>query len=83
MLLHRYDTVIGGGNCAVVDTFWQTETGGHVVTPMPAAHTVKPGAACYPFFGIDLAVRPGKGVLLWGAKGGEQEGGARGGGAPR
>jgi acetyl-CoA synthetase len=47
-----YHTVFGGGHCPIVDTWWQTETGGHMMTPLPYATAAKPGAACHPFFGI-------------------------------
>ncbi|XP_041356714.1 acetyl-coenzyme A synthetase, cytoplasmic-like isoform X2 [Gigantopelta aegis] len=47
-----YHRVVGNEKCAVVDTFWQTETGGHVLTPLPGAIPTKPGSACVPFFGI-------------------------------
>lgn len=47
-----YHTVFGGGRCPVVDTWWQTETGGHMMTPLPYATAAKPGAACHPCFGI-------------------------------
>ncbi len=49
---HWYNDVVGKGNCPIVDTWWQTETGGHLLTPLPGAHTLKPGAAMKPFFGI-------------------------------
>ncbi len=44
--------VIGKGNCPIVDTWWQTETGGHLIAPMPGAHSLKPGSAVNPFFGV-------------------------------
>ena len=47
-----YNDVVGKGNCPIVDTWWQTETGGHLMTPLPGAHATKPGAAMKPFFGI-------------------------------
>lgn len=47
-----YHTVFGHGNCPIVDTWWQTETGGHMMTPLPYATKAKPGSACTPFFGI-------------------------------
>jgi acetyl-CoA synthetase len=47
-----YNEVIGGGRCPIVDTWWQTETGGHLMTPLPGAHAMKPGSAMKPFFGI-------------------------------
>jgi len=51
-----YHKIIGGGRCPIVDTFWQTETGGHVITPLPGATTTTPGSCTRPFFGIDAAV---------------------------
>ncbi len=47
-----YYEVVGKGNCPIVDTWWQTETGGHLLTPLPGAHALKPGSAMKPFFGI-------------------------------
>ncbi|WP_299849837.1 acetate--CoA ligase [uncultured Roseovarius sp.] len=47
-----YNTVVGKGRCPIVDTWWQTETGGHLLTPLPGATTLKPGSAQQPFFGI-------------------------------
>uniref|UniRef100_A0A8C2I121 acetate--CoA ligase n=1 Tax=Cyprinus carpio TaxID=7962 RepID=A0A8C2I121_CYPCA len=47
-----YYSVVGEKRCPVVDTFWQTETGGHVLTPLPAATPMKPGSATFPFFGV-------------------------------
>jgi acetyl-CoA synthetase len=51
-----YDTHVGKGRCPIVDTFWQTETGGHLITPLPGAHAAKPGAAMAPFFGVEPVV---------------------------
>ena len=51
-----YNDVVGKGNCPIVDTWWQTETGGHLMTPLPGAHATKPGAAMKPFFGIKPVV---------------------------
>ncbi|MBN3325125.1 ACSA protein, partial [Atractosteus spatula] len=51
-----YYTVVGEQRCPVVDTFWQTETGGHVLTPLPAATPTKPGSATFPFFGVVPAI---------------------------
>ncbi len=51
-----YHNVVGGGNVPIVDTWWQTETGGHLLTPLPGAHDLKPGAAMKPFFGITPVV---------------------------
>jgi len=47
-----YDEVVGGGKVPIVDTWWQTETGGHLLTPLPGATATKPGSATLPFFGI-------------------------------
>ena len=51
-----YHKVIGGGRCPIVDTWWQTETGSIMITPLPGATPTKPGSATLPFFGIDAAV---------------------------
>ena len=51
-----YHTVIGGGRCPIVDTWWQTETGAIMITPLPGATPLKPGTATLPFFGVDAAV---------------------------
>ncbi len=48
-----YHDLIGGGNCPIVDTYWQTETGGFLITPLPGAMKTKPGSATFPFFGIE------------------------------
>lgn len=53
---------IGGENCPIVDTFWQTETGGHVITPLPGATPLVPGSCTLPFPGIEAAVVDEKGV---------------------
>jgi acetyl-CoA synthetase len=47
-----YNEVVGKGRCPIVDTFWQTETGGHLITPLPGAIPAKPGSATKPFFGV-------------------------------
>ncbi len=47
-----YNEVVGKGNCPIVDTWWQTETGGHMITPLPGATAAKPGSATTPFFGV-------------------------------
>ncbi|MDQ6971568.1 MAG: acetate--CoA ligase, partial [Mariprofundaceae bacterium] len=47
-----YHKVIGGERCPIVDTWWQTETGGHMISPLPFATTTKPGSACFPLPGI-------------------------------
>ena len=51
-----YRTVIGGERCPIVDTWWQTETGAIMITPLPGAIPTKPGSATLPFFGVDAAV---------------------------
>ena len=47
-----YNEIIGKGKCPIVDTWWQTETGGILISPMPGAFPTKPGSATFPFFGI-------------------------------
>ncbi len=61
---------VGGSRCPIVDTFWQTETGGHVITPMPGATALVPGSCTLPFPGIDIDVvdETGKAVP-WGTGG--------------
>jgi len=51
-----YYRVIGKEKCPIVDTWWQTETGGILITPLPGAHVLKPGSACRPFFGVEPVV---------------------------
>jgi acetyl-CoA synthetase len=51
-----YYNVLGKGRCPVIDTYWQTETGGHVLTPMPGVAPLKPGFCSFPFFGIDPVI---------------------------
>ena len=51
-----YYEKVGRGRCPIVDTWWQTETGGILITPLPAAHTLKPGSASRPFFGVEPVV---------------------------
>ncbi|MHC4120548.1 MAG: acetate--CoA ligase [Planctomycetota bacterium] len=51
-----YYEKIGRNNCPIVDTWWQTETGGFMITPLPGAHTLKPGSASRPFFGVEAVV---------------------------
>ncbi|WP_371157329.1 acetate--CoA ligase [Jannaschia sp. 2305UL9-9] len=51
-----YNDVIGGGRCPIVDTWWQTETGGHLLTPLPGATPTKPGSATLPFFGVQPVI---------------------------
>ena len=61
-----YFNVIGEKRCPVVDTWWQTETGGHMITPMPYATPLKPGSASKPFFGVEPQVLSEKGEVLEG-----------------
>jgi len=62
-----YNDIVGGGKCPIVDTWWQTETGGHLMTPLPGAHSMKPGAAMKPFFGIQpVVLDPQSGVEIEG-----------------
>ncbi len=51
-----YYNVVGEGRCAIVDTYWQTETGGHMITPLPGAIAMKPGSGTVPFFGVEPVV---------------------------
>ena len=56
-----YSKTIGGGRCPIVDTWWQTETGSILITPLPGAIPTKPGSATLPFFGVDAAVVDARG----------------------
>eukprot|EP01097_Dermamoeba_algensis_P010367 TRINITY_DN761_c0_g4_i1.p1 TRINITY_DN761_c0_g4~~TRINITY_DN761_c0_g4_i1.p1 ORF type:complete len:543 (+),score=58.09 TRINITY_DN761_c0_g4_i1:69-1697(+) len=51
-----YHDIVGEKKCTIVDTYWQTETGGHILTPLPGVHDLKPGSAVAPFFGINVDV---------------------------
>ena len=51
-----YHNIVGEGRCPIVDTWWQTETGGILMTPLPAATPLKPGSATFPFFGIEPVI---------------------------
>ncbi|MGO4682473.1 acetate--CoA ligase [Hyphomicrobium sp. 2TAF46] len=62
-----YHNVVGDGRCPIVDTWWQTETGGILITPLPGATDLKPGSATKPFFGIRPALVDEKGQFLGGA----------------
>jgi acetyl-CoA synthetase len=62
-----YHRVVGDGRCPVVDTWWQTETGGILITPLPGATKLKPGSATRPFFGIRPEVVDADGKVLEGA----------------
>jgi acetyl-CoA synthetase len=62
-----YYRVVGHNNCPIVDTWWQTETGGHMMTPLPGAHATKPGAAMKPFFGVQpVVLEPTSGAEIQG-----------------
>jgi acetyl-CoA synthetase len=61
-----YHDVVGDGRCAVVDTWWQTETGGILITPLPGATPAKPGSATLPFFGVEPVVVDDEGHRLEG-----------------
>ena len=61
-----YDRNIGKGRCPIVDTWWQTETGGILITPLPGAIPTKPGSATLPFFGVKPVVLNDRGELLEG-----------------
>ena len=61
-----YYKVIGDSRCPIVDTWWQTETGAHMITPLPGAMALKPGSASLPFFGVDLALLTEQGVEIEG-----------------
>ena len=62
-----YHTVVGDGRCPIVDTWWQTETGGILITPLPGATALKPGSATRPFFGVQPELVDNEGAALEGA----------------
>jgi acetyl-CoA synthetase len=62
-----YYNVVGEGRCPIVDTWWQTETGGILITPLPGATDLKPGSATRPFFGVQPAIVDPDGNILEGA----------------
>jgi acetyl-CoA synthetase len=62
-----YHRVVGDGRCPIVDTWWQTETGGILISPLPAAIPQKPGSATKPFFGVRPALVDTQGAILQGA----------------
>ncbi|MEP0521646.1 MAG: acetate--CoA ligase [Hyphomicrobiales bacterium] len=62
-----YDEVVGKGRCPIVDTWWQTETGGILITPLPGATDTKPGSATRPFFGVQPIILNDQGEILDGA----------------
>jgi acetyl-CoA synthetase len=62
-----YHRVVGDGRCPIVDTYWQTETGGILISPLPGAVDLKPGSATKPFFGVRPALVDANGAILEGA----------------
>ncbi len=62
-----YHNVVGDGRCPIVDTWWQTETGGILIAPLPGATALKPGSATLPFFGVKPVMVDAEGKLLEGA----------------
>ncbi|MBX3445500.1 MAG: acetate--CoA ligase [Parvibaculaceae bacterium] len=62
-----YHRVVGDGRCPIVDTWWQTETGGILISPLPGATALKPGSATNPFFGVKPVVVDAEGRVLEGA----------------
>jgi acetyl-CoA synthetase len=62
-----YHKIVGDGRCPIMDTWWQTETGGHMITPLPGAIALKPGSATLPFFGIKPVIVDAEGKVLEGA----------------
>jgi acetyl-CoA synthetase len=62
-----YHEVVGDGRCPIIDTWWQTETGAHMITPLPGATPLKPGSATFPFFGVELALLNEDGSEIEGA----------------
>ncbi len=65
-----YYRVVGESRCPIVDTWWQTETGGIMITPLPGATDLKPGSATRPFFGVELALMDSEGQELEGVAAG-------------
>lgn len=61
-----YHDVVGDGRCAVLDTWWQTETGGHLITPIAGITPTKAGSACLPFYGIQPALYDASGTKIEG-----------------
>jgi acetyl-CoA synthetase len=62
--------MVGGKRCPIIDTWWQTETGGIMITPLPGAIDLKPGMACVPFFGVEPLLLDNDGNILEGATSG-------------
>lgn len=65
-----YNNVVGDGKCPIVDTWWQTETGGIMISPLPGATDLKPGSATKPLFGVELELVDADGKTLEGAASG-------------
>ncbi|MDG1034517.1 MAG: acetate--CoA ligase [Luminiphilus sp.] len=61
-----YHRVVGEGRCPIVDSWWQTETGAMMITPMPSAHAMKPGYASFPYFGVEPALLDEQGQEIHG-----------------
>jgi acetyl-CoA synthetase len=64
---HWYHRIVGKGQCPIVDTWWQTETGAIMIAPLPGAISLKPGSATLPFFGVQLAIMNESGLEIDGA----------------
>ena len=61
-----YSSIVGKDKCPVIDTWWQTETGGHLISPIPGISKLKPGSATHPYFGIEAAIVDDSGNILEG-----------------
>ena len=61
-----YASIVGKNKCPVIDTWWQTETGGHLISPIPGVSKLKPGSAAHPYFGIEAAIVDDNGNILEG-----------------
>ncbi len=61
-----YSSIVGKDKCPVIDTWWQTETGGHLISPIPGISKLKPGSATQPYFGIEAAIVDDSGNILEG-----------------
>ncbi len=61
-----YASVVGKNQCPIIDTWWQTETGGHLISPIPGITKLKPGSAAHPYFGIEAAIVDDNGKVLEG-----------------
>lgn len=62
-----YHKVVGNSRCPIVDTWWQTETGGVMIVPIPGTSPMKPGSACFPFFGVEPELLTPEGQVIRGA----------------